>query len=132
MSAVTLTIRDETASGRILNELIISLKNELLTVKDLIESRVRTEVDAYNRKASDVFYGLIQPTEAEKMLNGFKMKTQKYVDAEKQVYAALSAFQQNGFFVLIDDRQAESLDEEVLVNNSTTVSFVKLTPLVGG
>ena len=35
-------------------------------------------------------------------------------------------------FTLDDNRQAESLDEEFVVGPQTTVSFIKLTPLVGG
>jgi hypothetical protein len=38
----------------------------------------------------------------------------------------------NGFFVLVGDRQAESLDEPFEVKADTEVSFVKLMPLVGG
>jgi hypothetical protein len=132
MSAITLTIKDETATGRILNELVIALERETVTIKDIIESRVRAEVNSYNEKLLMLYRGLVQPNEAESALNGYKLKQGKKVDAEKQIYVALAAFQQNGFFVLVDNRQAELLDEEVLVNDATTVSFVKLTPLVGG
>ena len=45
---------------------------------------------------------------------------------------ALDAFQRNGFFVLVDDRQVEGLDEEIEIRLNTTISFVKLVPLVGG
>ena len=38
----------------------------------------------------------------------------------------------NGFFLLVDDRQIEDLDEEVVVTVESTISFVKLVPLVGG
>jgi hypothetical protein len=41
-------------------------------------------------------------------------------------------FLKNGYFVLIDNIQAETLEQEILLTNKTTVSFVKLTPLVGG
>lgn len=128
----TVRIKDETASGKILNDITISLKNEIVTIKDIITARVISEVDDYNSKKPDYFNGLIQPTDAEKTLNGFKMMQKKYIDPEKQVYIALDAFLTNGYFVLVDDRQASSLDEQVLVEKSTTVSFVKLTPLVGG
>jgi hypothetical protein len=128
----TVRIKDETASGKILNDITISLKNEIVTIKEIITARVISEVDDYNSKKSDYFNGLIQPTDAEKTLNGFKMMQKKYIDPEKQVYIALDAFLTNGYFVLVDDRQASSLDEQVLVEKSTTVSFVKLTPLVGG
>lgn len=76
--------------------------------------------------------GLIQPTAAEKILNGFKLKKRKLIDAEKQMYIALDAFQKNGFFVLVDDLQADTLEQRVDIRPTNTVSFIKLTPLVGG
>jgi hypothetical protein len=129
---INLSIKDETAVGKILNEIMVSLESELATVKDIIEARVNAEVEAYNNKLPEVYSGLVQPQEAEVVLNGYRMKTKKKIDAEKQVYIALDAFQQNGFFVLIDDRQAELLEETVLLSPDSSVSFVKLTPLVGG
>lgn len=129
---MTITIADETFAGDILNKISLEFEKELTTVAQLIELRVRKEVENYNAKMPEVFTGLIAPSEAEKVLNGYKMKERKMIDAEKQVYIALEAFQKNGFFVLIDNRQAESLEEEVLLHTDIKVSFVKLTPLVGG
>jgi glutaredoxin 2 len=127
-----LTITDETAGGKVLNELKISLTNELTTVKEIIKARVYAEVEAYNNKMPEYFTGLVQPREAEVTLNGFKLKEKRQVDPEKQFLTALDAFQKNGYFLLIDNIQAESLDQMVVINKNTTVSFVKLTPLVGG
>jgi len=127
-----LTIKDTTIGGDLLNEIEIAVQNERTTIKDIIMSRVAAEVTAYNTKLPEYFTGLVQPSEAEKTLNGYKLKTRKKIDAEKQAYIALEAFQKNGFFVLIDDQQAEDLEKEVLVSEKTTVSFIKLTPLVGG
>lgn len=128
----TIRVKDETASGKILNDIIISLKEEIVTIKDIITARVMSEVEEYNSKKPEYFNGLIQPTDAEKTLNGFKMVKKKYIDPEKQVYIALDSFLTNGYFVLVDDKQANSLEQQVLVEKNTTVSFVKLTPLVGG
>lgn len=127
-----LTILDETASGSIISRLEMEITQEMLTVREVIERRVHDEVTAYNRRQSGVFNGLVQPTDSERVLNGYKMRPAKLIDAEKQVYRALEAFQQNGFFLLINDRQVESLDDEVWLGNGATASFVKLTPLVGG
>jgi len=132
MSTISLKITDETFGGKILNEISIAVSAERLTVKDIIEARVYAEVEDYNKRMPLVFKGLVQPNDAEVALNGFKVKPAKKVDAEKQLYTALDAFQKNGFFVLIDNKQAELLDEEVIVTKDSTVSFVKLTPLVGG
>jgi len=45
---------------------------------------------------------------------------------------AIEGFFTNAYFVIIDDRQAETLDEKFVVGPQTKVSFIKLTPLVGG
>ena len=62
----------------------------------------------------------------------FELKDKKKVDAEKQYLVALDAFQKNGFFILIDNIQSESLEQMVVINKNTNISFLKLTPLVGG
>lgn len=127
-----ITIKDETIGGDILNEIKIRIDRESIKVKDLIASRVTAEVDAYNDRLPEYYNGLVKPSDAEQTLNGYKMKNRKKVDAEKQVYIALEAFQSNGFFILVDDTQCEDLEQEVLVNENTSISFLKLTPLIGG
>jgi hypothetical protein len=132
MPEIALIIKDRTGAGKITNEVNIYLKSESVTVKDIIEARVTAEVEEYNAKLPEYFNGLVQPGDTEKTLNGYKMKTRKVIDAEKQVYAALDAFMKNGFFLLIDNFQAETLQQVVNVSSSTQISFLKLTPLVGG
>ena len=128
-----LILKDVTFTGDILNQITIAVKNERTTVKELIAARVEAEVKAYNDKLPEYFNGLIRPTDAEKTLNGFKLKDRKKkIDVEKQVFIAWDAFYKNGYFILIDDQQAQDLEQEVLVNESTEINFVKLTPLVGG
>jgi hypothetical protein len=127
-----LTILDETAAGSILGRLEIEIAQEMLTVRELIARRVHNEVAAYNARQTGTFQGLVQPTESERELNGYRLRPAKLIDAEQQVYRALEAFQQNAFFLLVNDRQAESLEEEVWLGAGATASFVKLTPLVGG
>jgi len=128
-----LTLNDTTLTGDILNQIKIAVENERTTVKDLISARVEAEVKAYNDKLPEYFNGLIQPTDAEKTLNGFKLRNKKQqIDVEKQILIAWDAFQKNGYFILIDEQQAESLEQEVLVSPSTEINFIKLTQLVGG
>ena len=129
-----LTIQDETATGSVLHRLELKISQEMLTVRELIARRVHDEVAAYNAGQAGVFRGLIQPTDSERLLNGdtYRLRTAKRIDAEEQVYRALEAFQTNGFFLLVNDRQVESLDEEIWLGAGATASFLKLTPLVGG
>jgi hypothetical protein len=125
-------IKDATVGGKTLNEIPVTFTSELVTVKEIIEARVNAEVEAYNTKLPDYFRGLVQPADAEKTLNGYKLKERKKVDAEKQRLIALDAFAKNGFFILIDNIQSESLEQMVVINDKTDINFVKLTPLVGG
>jgi len=57
-------------------------------MKDIITERVLKEVENYNNKLPEYFKGLIQPSAAEKTLNGYKLKNRKKIDGEKQVYTA--------------------------------------------
>ncbi|MCW3127383.1 MAG: hypothetical protein JWO03_3041 [Bacteroidetes bacterium] len=129
---MVITIKDETFAGKVLRELDLEFRSESVTVREIISERVLQEVDNYNNKLPEFFNGLIEPGEAEKTINGYKLKPKKLIDGEKQVYTALDAFMKNGFFVLIDNLQAETLEQKVLLTDATAISFVKLTPLVGG
>lgn len=134
---VTLTIRDETTAGDVYGARPLEFPTERITVRDLIRERVYQEVQDYNLGTGErVFRGLVQPTGAERVLNGkpteYRLRENRQVDWKPQFEKALAAFEQNGFFILVDDRQVEGLDEEFVIGRETLVSFVKLTPLVGG
>ena len=129
---VTVTIKDETTGGEVLNKIPVSFASELVSIKEIIRARVLADVAAYNLKLPEYFQGLVQPGEAEQTLNGFRMKERRKVDPEKQYAIALDAFSKNGYFVLIDNIQAEDPEQMVVINANTDISFIKLTPLVGG
>jgi hypothetical protein len=128
----TITIHDETASGQKTNTLTLDCLTEHLTVRELIRARIYQEVQDYNLKEPEYFRGLVEPTNAEKVLNGYKLKSRRKIDWQEQYQKALEAFERNGFFVLVGDRQADGLDQQFEVKVDTEVSFVKLVPLVGG
>ncbi|MEX0717867.1 MAG: hypothetical protein WD066_14835 [Planctomycetaceae bacterium] len=118
MSA-TLTIRDENLAGQSLREWELEVLTERLTVRELLHSRVYQEVQDYNRGLGDVFQGLVQPEEAEKALNGWKLKQPRQLDWKKQHERAVEAFEQNRILILVNDRQAASLDEEFEIEPQT-------------
>ena len=132
--STTLTIRDETTSsfGGANEEFKLDLPTERITVRDLIRARVYGEVRDYNLRQPVYFRGLVQPTEAERTLNGFKVRQGRRIDPERQFENAIASFYRNGFLVLVNDRQVDELEEEIEVRPDTTVTFLKLVPLVGG
>ena len=129
---LTLTVHDETSSGQKTNTFTLDCLTECLTVRDLIKARIYQEVQDYNLKEPEYFRGLVEPTNAERVLNGYKLKAKRKIDWQEQYQKALEAFDRNGFFVLVGDEQAESLDQQFEVKVDTEVSFVKPVPLVGG
>lgn len=123
---------DETTSGGRIEAPALELETSTVTVRDLIALRVRAEVRRYNNEHGDRFYGLIQPSDLEQMLNGPAVRRFRPIDADRQVEVAVKAFQDGRFLMLLPDRQAEDLDEVVTLNDGDEVGFLRLVPLVGG
>ena len=132
--AFIVKVRDETTSGDVLGALDLQLEDERTTVRELIRARVHQEVRAFNAQqtSNDRVVGLVQPTKAERELNGYRLKMPRLIDADKQTTTAWRAFERGNVLLLVDDRQVEDLDEDVMLRSASDVVFLKLVPLVGG
>ncbi len=128
----TVTFVDETTSGERRDAWGLEIAEERLTLGELIRRRVFQEVAEYNAARPELFRGLVQPTDAERALNGYRLPEPRRIDPERQCALALETFRRNGFLVLVGDRQVEELEEEVDLPLGTEVVFLKLVPLVGG
>ncbi len=120
----------ETADGD--GPLVLEFLTERITVRELIRSRVYEEVQDYNRRRPERYRGLVEPTDVERTLNGVRPKAGREIDWQRQFETACKAYERNGFLVLVNNRQAGGLDEEVTLGPGAEVTFVKLVPLVGG
>ena len=130
--SVTVTVRDESSTGRATGLVVIEGIPATITLRDLIRTRVRDEVARYNAEPKDVFEGLVMPEGATASRDGFAMRARRRVDWERQADLAVEAFGRNGFFVLIDDRQVTNLDAALALSADSDIRFVRLVPLVGG
>ena len=130
----TLTIRDELTSNIGKADYVIKLRlsTTRLTARDLIRERVRHEVEEFNKKLPELYNGLVQPTDTERTLNGFKFRKRRKLDWQEQFAKAIEGFQGNAFILLVDDSQIDDLDQVIPISPETQVTFVKLVPLVGG
>jgi hypothetical protein len=131
-SVPTITIRDETRPGRAFSELVLSGLPDRVSLRELIRTRVREEVAKANLDRTATHRLLVQPTDSEVTPNGYRLKAPRLIDWEAQAEIALESFSINGFFVIADGRQVESLDDELTLTPDSEIRFVKLTPLVGG
>lgn len=133
MSA-TLTVYDESTTGDRGDPIVLEFLTAEVTIRELIRERVYQEVQDFNLNMAKqpVFRGLVQPTDAEQTLNGYKLKSKRQIDWQQQFDKATAAFDAGRILVLVNDRQADSLEERVTITPETGVSFLKLVPLVGG
>lgn len=131
MSAA-LQIHDETSTGQRTASTTLVLATERVTAREVLRRRIEQEVEAFNRAKPEYFQGLVQPTDAEAVLNGYRLRNHRLLDWREQAASAERGFANNGFLMLIGDRQVEDLDEEIVVTPGLSISFVRLVPLVGG
>ena len=125
-----LPVRDETTSGESRSAGVFQFDNARLTLREIIRLRVQQEVARFNSADYEMFQGLVQPEESERVLNG--VRTRPVLDAQKQLAKAIAAFKGNGFLVLLDDRQIIDLDELLHLTAQSKITFLRLVPLVGG
>src|ERR1700753_786759 len=97
--SITITIKDETAGGQIINQLPVSFSSELVAVKEIIRQRIEADVAVYNER--EHFKGLVEPGAVEAALNAGLVKAKRAIDPVKQYAIAIEAFKTNGYFVLI-------------------------------
>jgi hypothetical protein len=128
----TVTIFDESTPGKRTATFVLELDSRRLSARELIRQRVKQEVAKFNTLRPTVFQGLVQPNETEQELNGYRLKKFRPVDWEKQFAAAIESFESNGFFLLVDGKQVEGLEEKLELRPASQVQFIKLVPLVGG
>src|SRR6185436_14627619 len=129
-----LLIRDETTAslGKAEHTFTVHVSGESISLRELIRLRVTQEVEDFNSRQPAVFRMLVQPNDTERTLNGFKFHKPRQVNPVTQYEKAIEAFEGNGFIVLVDDHQIESLETEIAFRPETSITFLKLVPLVGG
>jgi CDP-diacylglycerol pyrophosphatase len=136
----TITLYDETTLGEKSPGLTLEISTRRITARELIRQRIDREVDDYHQNQSQPFQGLVQPSDSERLLNGYKLRTARKIDQAlptlrervQQFELAIAASTQNRFILLVNDVQVEDLDVELELDDDSIVSFLKLIPLVGG
>ena len=133
----TITVIDEFPSGGDAARFELEFPAETVTARELIRSRVYQEVDDYNRRVrsgtAPDYRGLVTPEEAgAPAARAGRQPPKREIDWKKQFDTACDAFQKNQIIVLVGERQVEGLDEVITLTRGLEVTFLKLTPLVGG
>lgn len=131
-----ITVQEETFVGKILNKIALDIDKEEMTIAELIRCKVEYSVAEHNAAVEAENNREDTQHAVENILNKAHSQTYAFrrelADPETETYRAWEAFKTNQLIVLIDNSQAENLDQVVLFNQDTVASFLKLTQLVGG
>ncbi|MBB4372475.1 hypothetical protein GGD63_005283 [Bradyrhizobium sp. cir1] len=115
----------------------------VISVRELIAARVDLELEAHRDREADVRSRAMPDVSSRELeLNGadkalrpsifHACRVGEAVARDRLIEAAEQGFLRNRFFILLDDRQAEHLDDELELDKTGKVTFLQLTPLQGG
>lgn len=111
--------------------------NEPCLLKELLERIVRQQVVEFNEKrAEKSLFTFFQETEIAQEVETGKVRFKSiYNDTQADVSKAIEtvwlAYQDGLIAVFIDDNQIEKLDNTVVLQESSLITFVRLTFLAG-
>jgi hypothetical protein len=129
------------------SNVVLDLLNETITVAELIQQTVEEQVRdlLLNRKLDveqmqrvlDRQYltdADVRRQVAEGAVRSPSAKAVRIpqIDTAEEVRKALRSFDQQTYMIVVDGNQAESLDELLTLRATSKVTFLRLTPLVGG
>ncbi len=109
-----------------------------LTLRELLERIVRHEVAAFQQRqeqrqtlraltSREIEAGA---TQGKIAMGGQEFKQD--VDPEQAVAAALEAFTDGLYLVVIDGVEQRDLDQQLFLRDESTITFIRLTMLAGG
>lgn len=119
----TLTIRElitHTVEEQV-TEMLTKQKIEIETARRILQRQYLTEADI----AQQAEQGAIRDPNVTP-------KKPAELDSKTEVKKAVEAFEKNTYLIIIDGEQADSLDQVVTLSPTSKVTFLRLTPLVGG
>jgi hypothetical protein len=106
-------------------------------LKELLERIVRQQVTEFNQKrAEKTLFSFFQETEIAQEAETGKVRfgaiyNENQADLEKAIETVLFAFKDGLIAVFIDEVQIEKLEQEIVLQQNTIITFIRLTFLVG-
>ena len=92
---LTVTVIDEWSPGKVTPEWALDLLRERITARELIRRRIHQEVMDYNARMPGRCHSLVQPSDSERVLNGYHLQDGRTIDWRAQSDQAQEAFQRH-------------------------------------
>lgn len=125
-----LRMRDLSEAGHELGRAHLDDLPDVVTLGELLQLRVRADVDRYNRDPGPVFAGLVQPADSIRHSDGHRMHAPRRLDADQFGAAALQAVAAGLLWLVVDGERLTDLDHRIAVDAHDEVVAVLRRPVV--
>lgn len=108
------------------------------TVRELLTQIILAEIESFRtRQEKRRIAYILSPAEIDQGVRRGKIEMGgqdliQDVDEEEAIALAMEAFEDGFYFIFIDDKQQDNLDQQVTLKADSQVLFLRLVPLVGG
>ncbi len=99
-------------------------------LRDIIRARIDTEVAAYNQAPGIVYVGMVQPEDAIRHSDGFRMRTPRPLDGDQLFTAVEEAVSAGVVHFLADERALDDLDAVIDPGTTELITTVMQRPIV--
>jgi hypothetical protein len=123
-------LRDVSRAGHELGRTTLTDLPRRLSLRELVETRVRGEVAAYNADPGPLYVGVVQPEDAIRSSDGHRMRRPRQLDADRFVLAVEQAADAGLLRFRVGTEVVTGLDTEVDLEAHDELVVVLERPLV--
>jgi hypothetical protein len=100
------------------------------SLRDVIRARINAEVAAYNRDPGIVFVGMVQPEDAIRYSDGFRLRTPRTLDGDRLLTAVEEAVSAGVVRFVVGDRTLDDLGAVIDLETTALITTVMQRPIV--
>ena len=101
-------------------------------INQMLQDQQSTSVIKLHLNAQYLVQSEIDRQKREGKIALEKAPQEEQISIEAEAAKALQAFQKKGFKMFVDGNEVGDLEEDISLTDKTTISFIRLIPLVGG
>lgn len=126
----TVEMQDISPGGHVLSHATVDGLPGRTRLRDVLAARIDAEVATYNADPGPIYVGLVQPEDAVRYSDGFRMRDPRPLDAAHLFLAVEEAVGAGVVVFRIGDETVDDLDHEVAVDEVERITTVMRRPIV--
>lgn len=119
-----------------IHTVLVSFKHQPKTLRELINSCVESEVNAFNQKQSNhlqtfLSSDVIASNAEQGQVNFGQLKNEQIANLDQAKETAIQGYIDGIYVAFINEKEIKSLDEPITIDEVATIAFLRLTFLTG-